>query len=72
MKDKSKCIHENTIHIGDDEHEVLACTDCKKTLGGNLCPECSTPLTMQQEIRDGGYSEVVYYCNGCGFTRVAR
>lgn len=33
-----------------------------------FCPSCSKGLTVRLESREGGYSEEVGYCNGCGRT----
>lgn len=70
----SNCPHINTIDVGDDEHHCLACTDCEKILGypdtqnSDLCPECGATLFVKKEIRDGGNSETVGYCQACGYT----
>jgi hypothetical protein len=29
---QADCKHENTIDVGDAEHYILACTDCKQIL----------------------------------------
>jgi DNA-directed RNA polymerase subunit M/transcription elongation factor TFIIS len=35
------------------------------------CPECGTPLIVKIEQRDGGYTEIVAYCEGCGYTETS-
>lgn len=42
------CPHQNTIDIGDEEHSVIACTDCEMIPGA----------TLQDFIDDA------IYCNG--------
>ena len=34
-----KCQHEHTIDIGDEEHGVIACTDCESVLTRKLLRE---------------------------------
>ena len=36
------------------------------------CPLCKTPLITRTEARDGGHSEIVDYCEGCGWTSILK
>lgn len=36
------------------------------------CPQCYTTLEERVELREGGYSETMEYCVGCGWTGVQK
>jgi len=40
--------------------------------GVEICPECKTPFRKEIEERQGKYSEVVRYCEGCGNTYIEK
>lgn len=47
--------------------EVL--TDAGFEKEDELCPDCGMgELTIKTESREGGYSEIVGYCELCGYT----
>lgn len=70
----NNCPHEHTIDVGDTDHMVIACLDCKKILGSpyvddhdcHRYPNDGCEICEQEAIRDHKNVNGIEHCPSCG------